>query len=206
MASKNQHKIQPFGGRFQKRRFSENPYKTSPVRTKIKVRTSKKIKKIVEKSIPRSPPKKHRKKLSKSWFWHQFWAPKPLQNPRKILSKTMFEKEAKKKRKNCPQDPTWETCLSKEREARRHIRVDQACNPKAEDLKVERGGRGGRREGGRRKQAQRSPAQHSTAQVSTAQLSTAQHGSTTQHAQRSVEHSTAQHSTPQHTTAQHTTA
>ena len=29
-----------------------------------------------------------------------------------------LEKEAKKNDKNCPQDPTWETCLSKEREAR----------------------------------------------------------------------------------------
>ena len=123
------------------------------------------------------------------------------------------DKKTSKKRPRAPpersksaQEPPGGTCLSKEREARRRIRVDQACNPKAEDLKVERGGRGGRREGGRRKQAQRSPAQHSTAQVSTAQLSTAQHGSTTQHAQRSVEHSTAQHSTPQHTTAQHTTA
>ena len=30
-----------------------------------------------------------------------------------------LEKEAKKNDKNCPQDPPWETCLSKEREARR---------------------------------------------------------------------------------------
>ena len=141
MTSKNLLKIQPFGCPLQRRRFSENPYKTLAVRTKIKVRALKKTFKNTKKSIPRCPPKKHRKKHSQNWFWHQFWPPKPLQNPRKILSKTMFEKEAKKKRKNCPQDPTWEihrprTCLSKEREARRHMRAVEACKAKAEDLKT----------------------------------------------------------------------
>ena len=48
----------------------------------------------------------------------------------------MLEKEAKKNEKKCLPEPNKKTCLSKEREARRRIRVDQACNPKAEDLKV----------------------------------------------------------------------
>ena len=145
MTFKNLFKIQPFGCPLQRRRFSENPYKTLAVRTKIKVRALKKTFKNTKKSIPSCPPKKHRKKHSQNWFWHPFWAPKAFQNAKKIHSKTMFEKEAKKKRKNCPQDPpcgnppplgSTSTCLSKEREARRHMRAVEACKAKAEDLKV----------------------------------------------------------------------
>ena len=87
----------------------------------------------MKKSIPRCPLKKDRKKQTKNRFGDQFWTPKPLQNPRKILSKTMLDKEAKKKRKNCPQDPTWETCLSKEREERKCFRAVEACNLKLEN-------------------------------------------------------------------------
>ena len=43
---------------------------------------------------------------------------------------------APQERPRAPQDPTWETCLSKEREARRHMSVVEACKAKAEDLKV----------------------------------------------------------------------
>ena len=42
LTSKNLLKIQPFGCPLQRRRFSENPYKTLAVRTKIKVRAWKK--------------------------------------------------------------------------------------------------------------------------------------------------------------------
>ena len=98
LAAKSLPKIQPFGGRFQKRRFSENPYKTLAVRTKIEVQILKKLKKIVKKSIPRYPQNKYRNKHSKNWFGDPFWDPKPLQNRGRILLKNMLKKEAKKSR------------------------------------------------------------------------------------------------------------
>ena len=76
-------------------------------------------------------PKKHRKNDSKNRFWDLFWPPKPFQNRRKIEEKSMLKKDAKKLPKKCQHEPTWETCLSNEREERRHIGVVEACNHRA---------------------------------------------------------------------------
>ena len=81
-------------------------------------------------------PKKHPKNLSKNRFWDGFWPPKPYQNRKKNLSKTTFKKDTKKIPKKCQHDPNKKTCLSKEREERRHLRVVEACNPKAENVKL----------------------------------------------------------------------
>ena len=78
-------------------------------------------------------PKKHPKNLSKNRFWKPFWPPKPLQNRRKIEEKWMSKKHSKKMRKKCQHDPNKKTCLSKEREERRHVRVVQACIHKSEN-------------------------------------------------------------------------
>ena len=78
-------------------------------------------------------PKKRPKKLPKNRFGDAFWSPKPLQNRKKIVSKSMLKKSSKKKAKKTPRRPTGETCLSKEREEREIITIVAACNIKLEN-------------------------------------------------------------------------
>ena len=83
-------------------------------------------------------PKKRPKNFSKSRFWDAFWPPKPTQNRRKIVSKSMLTKDSKKKAKKAPTRPTWETCLSKEREARKCIRAAKAFTSKGKQENARR--------------------------------------------------------------------
>ena len=73
----------------------------------------------------KTQPKRH----AKTRFWDRFSPPKPLQNRSEI-------DVAKRCKKKHLQDPLKITCLSKEREARRYMRVVGACNPQSEDLKI----------------------------------------------------------------------
>ena len=50
-----------------------------------------------ENSLQNESPIKQPKKLSKNRFWDAFWPPKPTQNPRKIVSKSMLTNHLKKK-------------------------------------------------------------------------------------------------------------
>ena len=95
LASQNGSKMKHFFKLFRKRRFGENPCKTLAVRSKIKVRASRKSKKFTKKSIQERTRPKHRKKPAKNWFWPPFRLPKTSQNrsniepgPEKIGSRT----------------------------------------------------------------------------------------------------------------------
>ena len=83
-------------------------------------------------------PKKHPKNLSKNRFWEPFWPPKPLQNQRQIDIKSMLKTNSKKMPKKCQHEPTWETCLSKEREARKCIRAAKAFTSKGKQENARR--------------------------------------------------------------------
>jgi len=93
LAAKSLPKIQPFGGRFQKRRFSENPYKTLAVRTKIEVRIQKKLKKNREKIDSKIPSKK----ISKKTFQKLVWGPILGSKTPPESRKNPFKKHVKKR-------------------------------------------------------------------------------------------------------------
>ena len=95
MTSKNLLKIQPFGRPLQRRRFSENPYKTLAVRTKIKVRALKKLKKTPKNRFQDALKKKIAKNTSKTGLGTHLG----LQNPSKIQEKTFEKRREKKLRK-----------------------------------------------------------------------------------------------------------
>ena len=79
-------------------------------------------------------PKKHAKKLAKTRFWDAFGPPKPFQNRRKSYRNRCEKKTWKKRAKKVPTRANKETCLSKEREARKVIRAVEACNVNLENL------------------------------------------------------------------------
>ena len=52
-------------------------------------------------------PKKRPKKLPKNRFGDAFWSPKPLQNRKKIVSKSMLKKKLEKKSEKSPNKTHW---------------------------------------------------------------------------------------------------
>ena len=92
--------------------------------------------KIVTKLLQNENAQKASQKPFQKPILGRILASKTFQNGRKILSKTMLKKDAKKMRKKCQLEPDKKTCLSKEWEERTHVRVVEACNLKSENLKL----------------------------------------------------------------------
>ena len=83
-------------------------------------------------------PKKHPKNLSKNRFGEPFWPPKPTKIEEKTCKNDVKKKTWKKEPKKCQHEPTWETCLSKEREARKCIRAVKAFTSKGKQENARR--------------------------------------------------------------------
>ena len=110
--------------------------KTLRGRTNFEGRLLKNNIKIVTKLLQNEGAQKASQKPLQKSILGRILASKTLPKSKKKPLKTMLKKEHEKNTKKVPRRPSKETCLSKEREERRHLRVVEACNPKAENVKL----------------------------------------------------------------------